>query len=146
MNQENDNIKLTYVYTNPKLVFDVNFKAYDTSHQKVNDKNKWQPDGPYTISVGLNSIMDIRKPTENDYHHHTCWDCYFPTDVCILEYWDPSIAKYKTKFISGSQKDIMKQYKIIVDKQEKIKKLFNQFINTIENEFKELNINKLIDY
>ena len=131
-------ISQIYAYLNPKLEANLIFQSYDTSHQIVNEEvGKWQPDGPENFTVELSNIWGFRNVTKQDYHDHTCWDCYFPTDICIMEYYDKSDKKQKTIFIADSLKNTQKLFDTIIKKHNKVQEYYNVLKKKVENEFNE---------
>ena len=150
------NIKSSVSYNIlPSLDFEVEFQAYDCSHQKASEiPGKWIPDGPNRFYVNIKNITDIRETTENDLNDEIAWNCYFPTDYCTLEYYDKWNKNYNKKLIVGKSKDIIKivyenKPNLITDKtneknniNEDLENLFKYDINDIFEEEENENENE----
>lgn len=128
------------IYLSSKFNFYLSLQVYDTSHQYSDDnicKDKWIVDGPFTININYSDIRNIREVTEDDLHDHCCWNSYFKTKTCILEYFDENERKYKTEFLACSLKEAEKLYKIVQKKWNESRNKYQNLVNKINKEFEQ---------
>ena len=132
---------ISMMFVGPKLICNLEFQAYDCSHQYADDEvGKWRVTGPYKFWVGIDRIYRFREVTEKDLHDNVATDSYFPTDYCIMEYWSNEESKKHIAFISGKLKDVKKTFDKIAKKYLETEKKFyeirKKFQIEIEEEFK----------